>query len=138
MSHTIPSPDGALDRLQMAQTRRRLGAHLRDVGTLAAPSRLVATGVDALKAAATSRLSDAMHQVGGAAASTTRRPGMIAAVAGGIGSVAMALIASRRRRRRALQAPGTIASVAAAVLRPGSPWLGLALTIATALLRRQR
>ncbi len=29
------------------------------------------------------------------------------------------------------------AALAAAVLRPGSPWLGLALTVATALLRRR-
>lgn len=139
MSDTIPAPGGALDRLAMAQTRRRLGAHLRDVGTLTAPSHLLATGVDALKSVASTRLTDAMHRVTSATASTTRRPGALAAVAGGVASLAMAFIARRRwHRGRAVRPVGAVAGLAAAVLRPGSPWLGIALTVATALLRRGR
>jgi hypothetical protein len=124
-------------RQQLAETRQRLGVHVREVGTLTAPSRLVATGVESVRAAAAATVSGAMHRVADAASSTARRPRLMAALAGGAGSLAWALVARRRRRARVTPGLGRVAGVASAVLRPGSPWVGLALTAATALLRRR-
>lgn len=135
---TAPGSD-AVARLQMAQTRSRLSRHVHEAAALAAPSRLVASGVDAVRAAAASRMADAVQRVTGAAGTTARRPGLMTAIAGGAGSLALALLARRRRGRRARASTkaGRAVALAATVLRPGSPWLGLALTVATAVLRRR-
>lgn len=135
---TSPGPD-AVARLQIAQTRHRLGQHVHEAAALAAPSRLMATGVDAVKAAAAATMAGAVQRVTGAAATTARRPGLMTAIAGGAGSLALGLLVRRRRRRRARSATrlGRAAAVASAVLKPGPPWIGLALTVATALLRRR-
>jgi len=132
------SGSDAAARLQMAQTRGRLGQHVHEAAALAAPSRLVASGVEAVKAAAASTMANAVQRVTGAAGTTARRPGLVTAIAGGAGSIALALLARRRLRRApATTKAGRAVALAAAVLRPGSPWLGLALTVATAMLRRR-
>lgn len=136
---TAPGSD-ADARLKIAQTRSRLGRHVQEAAALAAPSRLVATGIDAVKAAAVSRVSDVVKSVTGGPSTGARRPGVVTAIAGGAGSLALALLTRRRRRRARTSASkaGKAVALATAVLRPGSPWLGLALTVATAVLRRRR
>jgi len=125
-----PSPD----RARLADTRRRLGAHLDEAAELSSPRRLVTAGVEAVKTTAGTHVSDAMARVSTLAANSARRPGVLAMMAGGAGSLALALLARRFTGTRGLPRRAGLA----AALRPGSPWLGLALTIATALLRPSR
>jgi hypothetical protein len=127
MSNTALPPD----RVRLADTRRRLGAHLDEAAELSSPRRLLTAGVDAVKTAAGTHVSDAMARVSTLATNSSRRPGALAMMAGGVGSLALALLARRFTGTRGLAHRAGLA----AVLRPGSPWLGLAVTIATALLR---
>lgn len=130
MSNASPSPD----RERLAETRRRLGAHLDEAAGLSSPRRLVAAGVDAVKTAAGAHVSEAMARVSTLTTSSASRPGVLAMMAGGAGSLALALIARRFTRTRGVPRLAGVAGL----LRPASPWLGLVLTIATALLRRSR
>jgi len=115
-----------LRRRRIAETRRRLGAHVGEATSYAAPARLLSASVDAVKSSAEA----GVERVSAAAADPAQRPPLMTAV-GAAFSLLLGLWARRRARVRPL-ASGR----ATAVVRSGSPWLGLLLTMATAYLRR--
>lgn len=121
----LPS-DISPHRQRIAETRRRLGAHLGEVAAYAAPSRLIAAGFDAVKSSA----GAGVERVSAAAADPAQRPPLMTAVGAAV-SLLLGLWARRRQRARPLARERTTA-----VVRSGSPWLGLLLTVATAYLRR--
>lgn len=128
-------PGASPDRLRIAETRRRLGAHVGEAAALMAPTRLVADGVDAVKAEVGAQMAGASHLVSAmastVAAAGTRQPTLTTMIAGAAVSLVLGLLTRRRTR---LLPPG--GANAGGALRSRSPWIGLALTLLTAYLRR--
>ena len=132
MSDRSPLPDTrSPERTALAATRHRLGAHAREAAALAAPSRLLAAGVDAVKTGASAQVAGAVQRVSALTSAEVQRPGLVTIAAGAAVSLLLGLLA-RSRHRRGLPGRGR----AAGVVRSSSPWLGLALAIATAYLGR--
>lgn len=127
MSETSALGDRSAARRRLDDTRRRLDSHLREGASLAAPSRLLSAGVDALKAGASAQVD----RVTALAANPQRRPPLLTALA----AACSLFIGLWARRRARLQGPLQTGRTNA-VVRTGSPLLGLALTIATAYLGR--
>lgn len=131
----MTNPSGTLDtspgeasagRRRIAETRRRLGAHVGEAAAYAAPSRLLSAGVDAVKSSAEA----GVDRVSAAAADPAQRPPLLTAVGAAV-SLLLGWWARRRQRARP-----TFQGRATTVVRTGSPWLSLLLTVATAYLRR--
>jgi hypothetical protein len=137
MTADVPVHGGEQLRLQIAATRRRLEGHVHRVSTLAAPSRLAATGVEAIRAAVTNKALDTLHHVAAVASTTSRRPGVVSMVAAGAASAV--LVAVRRRRARRARRTETLSPrmQSGPRVRGRSSWLGLLLSVATILLRRR-
>jgi hypothetical protein len=123
----LPMPvDRSAARRRLAETRSRLDSHVREGATLAAPSRLLSSGAEALRAGAAAK----MERVAAMAANPERRPPLLTAL-GAAFSLVLGMWARRRERVRPLQS-----GRATTVVRTGSPVLGLMLAIATAYLGR--
>ena len=131
----MTNPSGTLDvspgeasagRRRIAETRRRLGMHVGEATAYAAPSRLLSASMAAMKSGAEA----GVERVSAAAADPAQRPPLLTAIGAAL-SLLLGWLARRRERARPTANERTTA-----VVRSGSPWLGLLLTIATAYLRR--
>lgn len=120
------SGDMSAGRRRIAETRRRLGTHVGEAAAYAAPSRLLSAGVDAMKSGAEA----GVNRVSAAAADPAQRPPLLTAI-----GAAVSLLLGWLAKRRQMARPAASGS-ATTVVRTGSPWLGLLLTLATAYLRR--
>ena len=133
----MPPPSAATAlRQEMARTRQRLAAGVGEARELAAPSRLVASGAQAVRHAAVRRLSGLASRV----SAPSRTPGssrLGSAIALAVGAVATTGLARRRRARHSRPSFGTVSTVVSSLVRPGSPWLGLALSVMSGLARRR-
>jgi hypothetical protein len=127
MSDTSATVDRSAGRRRLDETRRRLDSHVREGATLIAPSRLLSAGVDAIRVGAGAQVD----RVAAMAANPQRRPPLLTAL-GAAFSLVLGLLARRRERLHGPLQTGRTNTV----VRTGSPWLGLALTIATAYLGR--
>lgn len=120
----VPSPraptGAAALRAEMARTRLRLAGSISDVRTLASPSRLLSTAADAAREKA---------------GTSTGGTGMAALAVAAL----VAAIVRRRLRRRALARswPGRVMALLSGLVRPGSPWWGLAVAALTTYAKRR-
>lgn len=117
---------------RIRETRARLDEHVREAAVRAAPSRLIAAGVDAVKAGAGERV----ERVSAMAANPDERRPLLT----GLGALLSLLAGLWMRRRDRL--PGYArtryahSGTTATAVRAGSPWLGVLLAVVTAYLRR--
>lgn len=116
----LPGTTASARRAELARTRLRLAGSISDVRTLASPSRLLSTAGDAAR-------EKAGTSTGGAGVAALAVAALVAAMV------------RRRLRRRALARswPGRVMALLSGLVRPGSPWWGLAVAALTTYARRR-
>ena len=116
----VPPTAATARRAEMARTRLRLAGSINDVRALGSPSRLLSNAGDAVR-------EKAVPATG------------VAGVAALAVAALVAAMVKRRVRRRALARswPRRVMGLVPGLIRPGSPWLGLAVGAAAALLKRR-
>lgn len=119
-------------RAAMASTRHDLATRLHRAASLSAPSRLASLGAAAAREAATAKAADLGQRVLGVAVTQGRRPRVLGGVAGALAPMAYLLL--RRRRRKAAKRPSRLETL---IRVATSPTLGVALSLATMLLKRR-
>lgn len=116
----VPPTAATARRAEMARTRLRLAGSINDVRALGSPSRLLSNAGDAARENA------------------ARSTGVAGAAALAVATLVAAMV-RRGLRRRALARswPGRVMALMAGLVRPGSPWWGLAVAALTTYAKRR-
>lgn len=116
----VPPTAATARRAEMARTRLRLAGSISEARALGSPSHLLSNAADAVREKATPSTG-----VAGVAA--------LAAAA-----LVAAMVRRRvRRRARARSWPGRVMALVSGLVRPGSPWWGLAVSALTTYAKRR-
>ena len=116
----VPPTAATARRAEMARTRLRLAGSINEVRALGSPSRLLSNAGDAARENA------------------ARSTGVAGAAALAVATLVAAMV-RRGLRRRALARswPGRVMALMAGLVRPGSPWWGLAVAALTTYAKRR-
>ena len=116
----VPPTAATARRAEMARTRLRLARGINDVRVLGSPSRLLSNAGDAVREKAVTATG-------------------VAGVAALAVATLVAAMVRRGLRRRALARswPGRVMALMAGLVRPGSPWWGLAVAALTTYAKRR-
>lgn len=122
-------------RAEMTRTRLRLATSIGDAQDMVAPSRLIPTGAQVVRHAAGRHLAGlAEGVVNGSRMPAPPRFGSVIAL---IVAAVVTKVVARRRTRRSGTSLNALAPIALNLLRSGSPWFAVALSVFAALSRRR-